>query len=389
MMDRTLLRDSWRAWWSPRWFAKDARNPTWLQLCWTFVFNSAIAVVLTLIAWGFARRLDVAESLRGNFVVSQCIGFTIHLLFRFGARLLGRARLENLGQWQRVVFYAGVPIVSVFIGYGIGLTLLGYDVVSQVAESPRVLLAIIVISLVMSAFWYRYMANKAHLAEAEIARQREQARALRAEKQTIDAQLRGLQAQIEPHFLFNTLANVTSLIDGRPADARRMLERLIELLRGSLRASRAAHSTLGQEFDLLRAYLEILSIRMGARLAFSIEAPEELRSAPLPPLLVQPLVENAIRHGLEPTLAGGRVDVRARIDADALHIEVVDSGQGFGATTSTGVGLSNLRERLTALYGARGRLTIEDAAPGTRVRISIPAFPLHLPPDADRDHCRR
>ena len=371
-VDLALLRDSWRAWWSAHWFEKNARNPPWLQLFWTFFFNSAIAVVLTLMAWAFARRLDVVEALRWNFVISQCIGFTIHLLFRLGAAILGRARLIALGQWQRVVFYAGIPVLSVFIGYGIALRLLGQDVVRLVVESPRILLAIVVISLVMSAFWYRYLANKARLAEAEAAQQREQARALRAEKQVLDAQLRGLQAQIEPHFLFNTLANVSSLIESRPADARHMLERLIELLRGSLRASRAPASTVGQEFDLLRAYLDILSIRMGARLAFSIGAPDELRSKPLPPLLVQPLVENAIRHGLEPKLAGGRVDVCARAEGDLMHIEVADDGLGFAAVTSSGVGLSNLRERLGAMYGSRARLTIEDAAPGTRARISIP-----------------
>jgi len=369
--DLALLRDSWRVWWSPRWYAERARCPEWLQIVWTFVFNTAIATVLTLVIWSFAPRLDLVGMFVGDFVVSHCIGFTVYSLFRIGATVLGTQRLDALGPAGRVAFWAGIPIVSVFIGYGIGLTLLGYRV-SRLLESPRILLSVLLISLMMTAFWYRYMANKARLAEAEVARQREQARALQAEKQALDSQLRGLQAQIEPHFLFNTLANVVSLIDSRPADARHMLERLIELLRGSLRASRAPHTTLGQELDLLRAYLEILSIRMGARLAFRIDAPDELRSAPLPPLLVQPLVENAIQNGSEPKLSGGRVEVNARADGDRLQIEVTDDGQGFAATTSTGVGLSNLRERLAALYGARALLTIEDAAPGTRVRISIP-----------------
>lgn len=369
-LDAALLRDSWRVWWSPRWYAERARYPEWLQIAWTFVFNTAIATVLTLLIWSFARRVDVVEMFVGNFVVSQCIGFTIYSLFRIGATVLGSHRLGALGPVGRVAFWVGIPIVSAFIGYGIGLTLLGYSV-SRLLESPRVLLSILLISLLMTAFWYRYMANKARLAEAEVAQQREQARALQAEKQALDAQLRGLQAQIEPHFLFNTLANVTSLIDSRPADARRMLERLIDLLRTSLRASRAASSTVGQEFDLLRAYLDILSIRMGERLAFRINVPSGLRSTPLPPLLVQPLVENAIRHGLEPKLSGGRIEVNVRGDDARLEIEVIDDGQGFAATTSTGVGLSNLRARLAALYGARARLTIEDAAPGTRARISI------------------
>jgi len=372
-IDLALLRDSWRVWWSPRWYVDRTRYPEWLQIVWTFVFNTAIAAGLTLVIWSFARRSDFVDFFVGTFVVSQSIGFTIYTLFRVGATMLGARRLDALGPFGRVAFWAGIPIVSVFIGYGIGLALLGYNVL-RLLESPRILLSVLLISLLMTAFWYRYMANKARLAEAEAAHQHEEARALQAEKQALDAQLRGLQAQIEPHFLFNTLANVSSLIESRPADARRMLERLIELLRGSLRASRAPASTLGQEFDLLRAYLDILALRMGERLTFSIDASGDLRSAALPPLLVQPLVENAIRHGLEPKLAGGRVEVSARVDGDCVHIEVADDGLGFAATTSSGVGLSNLRERLMALYGSGARLTIEDAAPGTRARISIPRF---------------
>jgi signal transduction histidine kinase len=373
-VDTATLRASWRAWWSPMWHRghRERVGPEWLQWFWTFVFNLAIAIGLTILTWAFARRTDVWLTFKWNFVIAQCIGITIHALFALGQRVLGSDRIDGFAWPQRVAFYAGLPILGVFIGYGVGLSLLGVNVPRLVVERPNVLIAIVLLSVLMSTFWYRFMANKARLAEAEAERERARARAATLERQALDAQLRTLQAQIEPHFLFNTLANVVSLIDAQPNDARRMLERLIELLRASLTASRSATVTLGQECELLRAYLDILSIRMGPRLAFEIDIPAELREHPVPPLLVQPLVENAIKHGLEPRVEGGRVRVVAQRTDGQIRIEVADDGLGFEPTTSTGVGLTNLRERLAALYGERARLTIEDARPGTHARVTLP-----------------
>lgn len=364
------LRASWQSWWSP---SLRKVGPEWLQYVWTFVFNSGVALALTPIAWSFARRADALELLKWNFVISQCIGFSIHLLFRLGLLVFGPARIEAFGTAERILFFGGIPVAGVFIGYPAGITLMGVDVAKLIEGAPRIVLALLVLSIIVSTLWYRAMATKARLAKAEAAHERIRARAATLERQALDAQLRTLQAQIEPHFLFNTLANVAGLIDAQPADARRMLERLIELLRASLAASRSATVTLAQESALLRAYLEILAIRMGPRLRFEIDIPADLQSQAVPPLLVQPLVENAIKHGLEPTVAGGCVRVAARAADGALCIEVTDNGRGFEATTATtGVGLTNLRERLAALYGERARLTIEDAQPGTRVRLTLP-----------------
>jgi signal transduction histidine kinase len=371
-LDAATLRASWRAWWSPTYY-RGRPGPGWLQWLWTFLFNCAIAIGLTLLGWGIARRIDPWTAFQWNFVIAQSVGFTIHLLFAVAQRLLGAARMDRFTWQQRVAFFAGIPIAGVFIGYGVGLAIMGVDVPQLVVERPSLLVAILLLSLLLSTFWYRFMANKARLAEAEAERERQHARAAELERQALDAQLRSLQAQIEPHFLFNTLANVVSLIDTAPADARRMLEKLIALLRQSLAASRAEQVSLGQETDLLRAYLDILSIRMGQRLSYEIDVPEELRGQRVLPLLVQPLVENAIQHGLEPKVEGGTVRVRAWSDGRALALEVSDDGLGFGSVTrGGGVGLANLRQRLAAHYGERGRLSIEDAAPGTRVRLSLP-----------------
>ena len=198
-------------------------------------------------------------------------------------------------------------------------------------------------------------------------------RALSLEKANLDARLRSLQAQIEPHFLFNTLANVSALIDSSPQKARQAVDRLSDYLRTSLDRMREGATTLGQELDSVRAYLEISSVRMGPRLRWEIDAGNTPAAFPLAPLLIQPLVENAVRHGLEPEVSGGTVSVEVRRREQALVIEVTDTGRGMTETSGTGLGLANVRERLRALYGPDARLTLEQNDPkGLRARLEIP-----------------
>lgn len=204
---------------------------------------------------------------------------------------------------------------------------------------------------------------------------RENLRLVTTEKELMHAQLRLLQAQIEPHFLFNTLANVHSLIAREPAQAAAMLDHFIAYLRESLAASRAQHGTLAQEAALLRHYLALIQMRMGPRLAFHVDVPDDLAGQPLAPMLLQPLVENAIRHGLEPKVEGGRLSVTAQRHAQHLVITVADDGLGFGAhpdSAGTGVGLAHTRERLAMLYDGRATLAVADAEPGTRVTLTLP-----------------
>ncbi len=201
---------------------------------------------------------------------------------------------------------------------------------------------------------------------------REKIRVLSTEKQLAEAQLRMLQAQIEPHFLFNTLANVVSLIETAPARATEMLEHFIAYLRASLAASRATQGTVAQEAALLRNYLELLKIRMGARLAYAIDVEPELDAAPLAPMLLQPVVENAVRHGLEPKIEGGRIDVRVHRKGSRMIARIEDDGLGFRPGANPGVGLQNLRERLAVLYDGQARLVIEERERGTAVVLDLP-----------------
>ncbi len=200
-------------------------------------------------------------------------------------------------------------------------------------------------------------------------------------RQVSEAKMQMMQAQVEPHFLFNTLASIEHLIETDPARASTMQRNLIQYLRAALPQMRENATDLGREVDLVRAYLEILKVRMEERLQVSFTVPNGLRSADFPPMMLQSLVENAIKHGLEPKAEGGHLEVSAEIVHGDLEVSVADTGLGFspdGASTSgTGLGLTNIRERLKLLYGERASLVIEanliDGAPqGTRVKISVP-----------------
>ena len=204
---------------------------------------------------------------------------------------------------------------------------------------------------------------------------REKLKVVSSEKQLMQAQMRMLQAQIEPHFLFNTLATIQSLIGRSPDKANLMMDNFIAYLRQSLSASRSQEGTVKQEFDLLRHYLELLKIRMGDRLQFELDVADDLCSAALAPMLLQPVVENAIKHGLEPKVEGGTVRVSAQRDGTHMVLEVQDDGLGFAVNADSageGIGLANLRERLAVLYDGAAALTVAEANPGTTIAIRVP-----------------
>jgi sensor histidine kinase YesM len=189
----------------------------------------------------------------------------------------------------------------------------------------------------------------------------------------LEARLCMLQAQIEPHFLFNTLANVRRLCELDPAQGRRMLGSLLDYLRAALPAMRRSATELAQEFELVRAYLTILQHRMGERLRFKIELSESLASASIPPLILPTLVENSIRHGLAPLREGGTITVCAAEQGGQIVITVADDGAGFQAASGSGVGLANTRARLSALFGGAASLNLRGNEPrGVIAEVRLP-----------------
>lgn len=196
------------------------------------------------------------------------------------------------------------------------------------------------------------------------------------DRQVAEAKLQTLQAQVEPHFLFNTLAAVEHLTQTDPARATAMMRHLIAFLRGSLPNMREKNTTLGREVDLCQNYLAIMQIRMEDRLRVSVDVPEALRALPFPPMMLQSLVENAIKHGLEPKPEGGAVAVSASLQEGRLRVTVADTGLGVDASAPQGIGLTNIRDRLKRLYAGTAALILAPNAPtGAHFTIEIPHVP--------------
>jgi signal transduction histidine kinase len=216
-------------------------------------------------------------------------------------------------------------------------------------------------------------------AEAKAAQATEVAESESLKRQVVEARMAAMQAQVEPHFLFNTLASIEHLIETDPPRAGRMQRNLIDLLRATMPTMREANAQtvrdLGRELAVIRPYLEILKVRMEERLQTELHVSDGLLSAEFPPMMLQSLVENAIKHGLEPKAEGGQLTVSAEIVHGKLAVTVADTGLGFGkaATAGTGIGLSNIRERLALLYGNKASLTVtEPPGGGTLVTITLP-----------------
>ena len=369
-LDITLLRASWQSW--TRTDMQSPVGPAWLQWVWTLAFAAVIALVFTLVGqalfspgrWPAPQRW--LEWYLHNLVVSATIAVMIHATFE----VLGRAwatpqRIANWAPWQRGLLFAGVPVACTIVGWPLGLQLAGADLrwIFGTPEGRGVAAWSLAFGVILGLGLTAWFSGTT--------------RRLDAERRAVEAQLRLLQGQLEPHFLFNTLANVQALMETDVPRARLMLESFTDYLRAGMGSLRRAESTLGDEIDLAEAYLALMKTRMDERLQYVIEAAPELRPLRLPVLLLQPLVENAIHHGLEPKREGGRVTVHARTEHDELVVEVRDDGLGLDAPArpgrGAGIALATLRARLEALPGSRGSLTLEPGHPGTRAILRLPA----------------
>jgi signal transduction histidine kinase len=360
--------------------AAPALTAPWMLRGWRWLLSSTL--LNTLIA--LALTITTASHGLGllgfgiNWLYSQCIGLAI-----WGLIDIGRLALtpDEPRQWRRLF---GIVPAGVLLGY-LGGTLAADTLLRKPGQGLAVLqfgqgLALLLMSLAVGAVCVYYFMSQARLASVREEAARASARAEAAQRQAAESQLKLLQTQLEPHMLFNTLANLRVLVGLDPARAQTMLDHLIAYLRATLGASRATMHPLQDEFDRLADYLALMAVRMGPRLSFSLDLPDALRAAPVPPLLLQPLVENSIRHGLEPKLEGGSIRVQAQMQGSRLFLAVTDTGLGWDASTplattplTSGFGLTQVRERLHTCYGTEGTIEIV-AIPsgGTRVSISFP-----------------
>jgi sensor histidine kinase YesM len=227
--------------------------------------------------------------------------------------------------------------------------------------------------LVVAGLAYAYFALRRQAAQAAARVHDSELQRVELDRQMTEARLQSLRAQIEPHFLFNTLANVQQLYRTDPGRGRRMLGSFVAYLRAALPHMRRDETTLAHEIDLARTYLDVLQVRMGERLQVRFDVPAEYAGLAFPPLALSTLTENAIKHGLNPLPEGGAIEIRARREGGRLKVGVADTGAGLRASGGSGTGIANLRARLAALYGGEGGLTLEANAPrGIRATITVP-----------------
>ncbi len=323
-----------------------------------------VLAVNTLIA-AFLTAIGVGHAFDENLVVSQCIGLCIYSGCLAAFHWMPTPRGRMLGM------ILAVP-VGATAGVGLSILLLGKRGSAWMAEMAwqSVLIGLLFGTAISALF---YLRSRMDQLESEL--KERQLREALAEKARIDAQLRMLQAQIEPHFLFNTLANLSVLVRSDPESAERLLADLIAYLRATLQRTREAESTLGDEIELLRRYLDILGLRFGERLRVVFDVPEALLARPFPLLLLQPLVENAITHGIEPQLGGGELRIAAVNEDGRLRLLVSDTGVGLKESRAgNGYGLENVRQRLRALFGEAASLDVRgNQGGGVAATLEIPS----------------
>jgi LytS/YehU family sensor histidine kinase len=337
-----------------------------------FLFGCAGGIVVgLLIGWssGATSAARLARSVMISTVYAQCIGLPIAAIggaveARLRARRAGRAtRWLAIGAVIAALTIAGCVLAGVlFVVVG---TMPVAAFRAQLVFALKVSAALALVATIAMVSFDRMQA-RLELSEREQA----QARQLAAE-----ARLSSLESRTSPHFLFNTLNSISSLIQEDPRAAEAMLQRLSALLRSSLDAQQRPVVTLREELELARAYLEIERTRFGDRLRYAIDVPDAIGDVDVPPMSVQTLVENAVKHAIAPRPAGGAVRVEARADRGAASVVVVviDDGPGFdGAAVPAGRGIDTLRARLRALFGDDGRLEIERRDDGAAVAMRVP-----------------
>lgn len=337
-----------------------------------------VVATLTTLVWPSRGYLIQAAS-------ALSVGLVTWVVIEFGRYLMVDPQASGDGSdwpggWRRIALSAVGIAIGFVVGDRISSLFWGGSVMISSSRDNALSLLITLLSGTAAVFYFHSRGERAELA----------AKFSAAERDASEARLKLLETQLEPHMLFNTLANLRALISLDPPRAVEMLDHLNNYLRVTLAGSRAVAHPLAAEFDRLRDYLELMSIRMGPRLRYRLELPDDLRAVPVPPLLLQPLVENSIRHGLEPKVEGGEIVVRAQREADGadgsrIAIEVVDTGVGLGSAeppgptvASTmaggGFGVTQVRERLATAYGARAGLELRGAAAGggTHATVILP-----------------
>ena len=374
MLNKIILGHAWHSLWElrPR---HDAPAGARLLVVSLMALALALGLMTIVAVFGTVDRPGWWwASLLPNVGISLCIMHGLFGTLRLAERCLPAPLIERMSDLRdlRAGFALGVLslfgiILGMTAGFAIVPIVAGFDIRGMFTSLPAAMMKFAVFLLsVMGVNWAWW---------------RSRLRQQRLRGEALEARLRLLQGQIEPHLLFNTLANVRSLMDYDPPRAKRMLETFSGYLRAGLSQLRQTDSTLQAELEMAQSYLALLQIRMEERLRFSIEADAAARATCMPALMLQPLVENAIHHGLEPKLDGGSVTIRAQVAAGRLHLSVSDDGLGLDVSSrrlrpGAGMALNNLRSRLQTRFGTGACLTLRPGPDGgTEAVLDLPYEP--------------
>jgi len=338
----------------------------WLAKLRNFLQSTAFCLTFAGLHYAFRPELAYEPSL----VYSLAIGTSCWLLIDFGRHLYPSAT-EN--GWPQGVWGVLHPAIGIAVGYAIGVSLgdwwLGRSSWANASAQQLLLSGLLAAVSGTIITYYFYSRGKSAYLEQKVTE---------STRLATESRLKLLETQLEPHMLFNTLANLRVLIALDPPRAQDMLDRMVAYLRATLSASRASNHALQCEFDRLHDYLELMAVRMGPRLHYVLDLPPDLATCSVPSLLLQPLVENSIKHGLEPKVEGGTITVRAQREGALLSLQVSDTGVGFdgSATPAHGFGLAQVRERVAAAYADKGRVE-QSSTPGqgTTTLLHLPLTP--------------
>jgi len=358
-----------------RWFY---RGGGWRWLVGIIALTTAVAFVASKLPWNM--RFAEAAVLFNLLVLT--------LLWSGLAAWFGYRKFSGK-LFRYIVVGPLLALVGAFVGASVAGIAKGVDPLAWLQDSTKVR-HIVTAGLVFGVLYVLVVALIANLRNREYralaARLESEARQSELSRQLAESKLRMLQLQIEPHFLFNSLGSAQQLAEKGAPDAARLIANLIRFLRAASPALREDVTSLAQERTLVEAYLGIMKTRLADRLAYAVDIPASLADAVVPPGMLITLVENAIKHGIEPLPAGGRIDVRAAQDADGrLVLSVADTGTGVhgGGVKGQGIGLANIRERLALLFDGRASLELEGNVPrGFVARIVLPADTMAARPDA-------
>lgn len=333
---------------------------------------ATIAIGLAALEWWSVNELNGSDKFAGpisGVAFVAALALLPHLLSKF------------TGHWYSAVVAALTALVELTFCVAIlgslsamAVVLFPRSITSRFLQGDSftdfIIYLMLAIGLVIAARgWSKYSSQALLASKAQLEVERAHSQLVERDRELARSELTVLRAQIEPHFLWNTLAHVQYLTRKRPEDAERMTGHLIRFLRSAVPQSRGTVSTLGTEFESVEAYLELMKIRMGPRLTATVELDRSLADVPFPPLLIQTLVENGIKHGIEPKVgtASLTVSAKATSDGERIVVEVTDDGVGLQAappTQGTGLGLKSVRERLKLLYGEAATLAVRGTPDG-------------------------